>query len=73
MMSDFEIFLWANMCPKMAAILEFWPYGGHKKIKKQNFQNHYFIFVERHTSKVHVCGVQMNVPLSNCDLKFTSP
>ena len=36
----------------MAAILDLWPYGGHKKTKKQNFQNRYIGFVERHTRKV---------------------
>ena len=57
------------MCLKMAAILDFWPFGGHKKTKKQIFQNRYIRFVERHTRKVYtkfqdpsMYGVQMNVP-----------
>ena len=57
------------MSPKMAAILDVWPFGGHKKTKKQNFQNRCIVFVERHTRKVHtkfqvssMYSVQMNVP-----------
>ena len=29
----FWAFFWTQMCPKMAAILDFWPFGGHKKTK----------------------------------------
>ena len=43
--------LWAKMCPKMAAILDFWPFGGHKETKKENFQNHYIRFVEHHKGR----------------------
>ena len=59
--------LWAKMCPKMAAILNFWLFGGHKKTKKQNFQNRYISFVEHHTRKVHA-KFQVQVAC-NCTIK----
>ena len=55
------------MRPKIMEILDFWPFGDHKKTKKQNFQNRFIKFVEHHTRKLHtkvpsMYGVQMNVP-----------
>ena len=35
--------LWAKMCPKITAILDFWSFG-HKKTKNKNFQNRYIRF-----------------------------
>ena len=36
----------------MAAILDFLRFFGHKMVKKQNFKNRYFKFVEYHTGKI---------------------
>ena len=44
--------LWAKMCPKTAAILDFWPLNGHKKTKKQNFRNRFIRFVEGDTNLI---------------------
>ena len=38
---------------KVAAILDFWQFFGHKMAKKQNFQNRYTKLVKCHTGKVH--------------------
>ena len=70
----------AKKLTKMAAMLDFWQFFGHKMPKIQNFQNCLARSVEQHTRKVHskfqvpsMYGVQMNgteVILSNRDLKF---
>ena len=69
----FEILLFRQFMgeklPKMAAILDFCQFFAHKMAKKQNFENSYIRFVERHSRKVHakypvpsMYAVQMNVP-----------
>ena len=57
----------AKKLTKMAAMLDFWQFFGHKMPKIQNFQNRPVRSVEHHTRKVHskfqvpsMYGVQMN-------------
>ena len=59
----------AKKLTKMAAMLDFWQFFGHKMPKIQNFQNCLARSVEHHTRKVHskfqvpnMFAVHMNVP-----------